>query len=234
MDSPYLPPSADFQKPKVSGLAIASLICGLLGFLTAGLSGIAAVITGHMAISAINKSGGALAGRGMSIAGLITGYLTILILPIAILAGLALPTIMKSKMQAERAESTSNVRQIGLALYAFDEEYGTFPADKLAAEKAGFAGLTGPRVLDQLEAQGLVPDVDRMLAVGKLWKGDWLYVPDLSSNSPSESPVLVSPAIEGKRIVLRVDTSATMVTEADVNALDLSKAVAIPAPPKRK
>jgi hypothetical protein len=234
MDSLYRPPAADFQKPKVAGLAIASLVCGLLGFVTAGLSGIAAVITGHMAISAINKSGGALAGRGMSIAGLITGYLTILILPIAILAGLALPTIMKSKMQAERAESTSNVRQIGLALYAFDEEYGTFPSDKLATEEAVFAELTGTRVLDQLEAEGLLPDVDRMFAVGKMWKGDWLYFQGLTSSNPPESPVLISPVIDGKRIVLRVDASALMETEADVNAMDLSNAVAIPPPPKRK
>ena len=234
MDSPYLPPMPDQQKPKASGLAIASLVCGLLGFVTAGLSGIAAVITGHMAISAINKSGGALAGRGMSIAGLITGYLTILILPIAILAGLAMPVIMKNKMAAERAECLSNVRQIGLVLHAFDEEYGTFPTDKLAAEEAVFAGLTGSRVLDQLEAEGLLPDVDRMLAVGKMWKGDWLYFQGLTSSSPPESPVLISPEIDGKRIVLRVDASVVMETEADVNAMDLSNAVAIPPPPKRK
>lgn len=234
MDSPYLPPMPDQRKPKASGLAIASLICGLLGFVTAGLSGIAAVITGHMAISAINKSGGALAGRGMSIAGLITGYLTILILPIAILAGLAMPVIMKNKMAAERAECLSNVRQIGLVLHAFDEEYGTFPTDKLAAEEAVFAGLTGTRVLDQLEAEGLLPDVDRMLAVGKMWKGDWLYFQGLTSSSPPESPVLISPEIDGKRIVLRVDASVVMETEADVNAMDLSNAVAIPPPPKRK
>jgi len=234
MDSPYLPPMPDQRKPKASGLAIASLVCGLLGFVTAGLSGIAAVITGHMALSAIRKANGALAGRGMSIAGLITGYLTILILPIAILAGLALPVIMKNKMMAERAETLSNVRQIGLALHAFDEEYGTFPADKLAVEEAVFAGLTGTRVLDQLEAEGLLPDVDRMLAVGKMGKGDWLYFQGLTSSNPPESPVLISPVIDGKRIVLRVDASAVMEAEADVNAMDLSNAVAIPPPPKRK
>lgn len=224
----------DFQKPKASGLAIASLICGLLGFVTFGIAGIAAVITGHMALFAIKKANGALAGRGMSIAGLITGYLTVLIIPVAVLAGLALPVILKSKMQAERAECMSNVRQIGLALYGFDEEHGVFPSDEIATEQDEFKGLTGARVLDQLEVSDAAVDVDRLLAVGKQWKGDWLYFTGLSSEAPAEAPVLISPEIDGKRIVLRVDSSVTSVAAADVASMDLTKAIAIPAPPKRK
>lgn len=229
-----MPPIQDHQKPKASGLAIASLICGLLGFVTFGLTGIAAVITGHLALSAIGKANGALAGRGMSITGLITGYLTILILPIAVLAGLAMPVIMKNKMAAERTESLSNGRQIAGALYEFEEEYGTFPSDELAGEEEKFAGLTGARVLDQLEAAGSVTGIDRFLAVGTLWKGDWLYFPGLSTSGQPDAPVLISPEIDGRRIVLSVDSSAVVKSAAEVNAMDLSKAVAIPPPPKRK
>ena len=225
---------SDQQKPKASGLAIASMICGLLGFVTLGLTGIAAVITGHLANSAIKKANGALAGRGMSITGLITGYLSILIFPVALLSGLMLPVIMKNKMAAERTESIGNVRQIGLALFEFESAYGTFPSDELAAEEEKFAGLTGSRVLDQLEAAGLRTDKDRLLAVGSLWEGDWLYFPGLSTSGDPNTPVLISPEIDGKRLVLRVDSSARAESEAAVNAMDLSKAVAIPAPPKRK
>lgn len=225
---------SDQQKPKASGLAIASMICGLLGFVTLGLTGIAAVITGHFALSAIKKANGALAGRGMSITGLVTGYLTILIIPIAALAGLAMPVIMKQKKAAERTECISNLRQIGLALFEFEEEYGTFPSDELAAEEEKFSELKKARVLDQLEAAGLGRDIDRLLAVGSLWEGDWLYFPGLSTSSPPDAPVLISPEIDGKRLVLRVDSSARAESEAAVNAMDLSKAVAIPAPPKRK
>ena len=224
----------DQQKPRASGLAIASLICGLLGFVTLGLTGIAAVITGHLANSAIKKANGALAGRGMSITGLITGYLSILIFPVALLSGLMLPVIMKNKMAAERTECISNLRQIGLALYEFEEEYGTFPSDVIAAEEEAFAGLTGARVLDQLEASGDSVGIDRLLAVGSLWEGEWLYFPGLSTSSPPDAPVLISPEIDGKRLVLRVDSSSRAESEASVNAMDLSKAVAIPAPPKRK
>lgn len=234
MESPYLPPMPDPQKPKASGLAIASLICGLLGFVTLGVTGIAAVITGHMALSAIGKAKGALAGRGMSIAGLVTGYLTILILLIAVLAGLALPVIMKTKMQAERAETTSDIRQVAVALFEFEDKYGTFPSDELAGEEEEFAGLTGARVLDQLEPGNLGLDMDRLLAVGSRWMGDWLYIPGLSTSGSPDAPVLISPEIDGIRIVMRLDGSSVAKSVAEVNAMDLSKAVAIPTPPKRK
>jgi hypothetical protein len=65
-----------------SSLAIASMVCGICcPFLCyfAGLVGIAAVICGHMAIHRISQSPVPLGGRGMAIAGLILGYIGILI-----------------------------------------------------------------------------------------------------------------------------------------------------------
>lgn len=59
-----------------SKLAIASLVCGIVGLCT-GFASIAAVICGHMALSQIKKSGGILQGRGMAIAGLVLGYIEI-------------------------------------------------------------------------------------------------------------------------------------------------------------
>ncbi len=66
-----------------SGLAIVSLICGIVGCIPG--VGIAAVITGHMALGRIKISGQG--GRGMAIAGLILGYLGIVGWIIAILTG---------------------------------------------------------------------------------------------------------------------------------------------------
>ena len=73
----YYPPVAP-----TSGLAIASMICGIVGYLTCyfvGLLGIPAVICGHMALNRINSSPYPVGGRGMAISGLILGYLGILI-----------------------------------------------------------------------------------------------------------------------------------------------------------
>jgi len=64
------------------GLAIASMVCGIVGIFMcyfAGASGIAAVICGHMALKRISESPVPLGGRGMAITGLILGYLGILI-----------------------------------------------------------------------------------------------------------------------------------------------------------
>lgn len=76
----------------LSPLAIASFVSGLLGLPTCSLGSIPAVILGHMALRQIALSRGALGGRGLALAGLITGYatigITILTLMVAILAKL--------------------------------------------------------------------------------------------------------------------------------------------------
>lgn len=58
-----------------SGLAIGSLVCGILEFFTLGLSAIPAVILGHLARGQIRRTGER--GDGMAIAGLILGWLAI-------------------------------------------------------------------------------------------------------------------------------------------------------------
>lgn len=54
-----------------NGLAIASLVCGLIGV------SIPAIVLGHIALSQIKTSGGRQSGRGMAIAGLVLGYLAV-------------------------------------------------------------------------------------------------------------------------------------------------------------
>ncbi len=63
---------------RTSGLAIASMVLGIVWLLWLG--SILAVIFGHVALSQIKRSAGALTGRGMAIAGLILGYLGIVML----------------------------------------------------------------------------------------------------------------------------------------------------------
>lgn len=61
-----------------SGSAIASLIFGILAWMT-GLPGLIAIILGHVALGRIKRNPG-LGGKGMAVAGLILGYLQMLAL----------------------------------------------------------------------------------------------------------------------------------------------------------
>jgi hypothetical protein len=83
---PYAP---YYHSAPTSGLAIASMVCGLVGFMLCyfcALLGIPAVICGHMALKQMNESPLPMTGRGMAITGLILGYLWIALTLLAIFA----------------------------------------------------------------------------------------------------------------------------------------------------
>jgi hypothetical protein len=74
----YTPMSASYASPRTDGLAIGSLIVGILSLVCAGgclgiVLGPAAAIMGFIARQRVTASGGAVAGGGMAIAGLILG-----------------------------------------------------------------------------------------------------------------------------------------------------------------
>ena len=61
---------------KDSGLAIASLVCGIAAWIIVPVvAAIAAVVTGHLAKKEIRESGNTLGGDGMALAGLLMGYI---------------------------------------------------------------------------------------------------------------------------------------------------------------
>lgn len=97
--SPYPSPYAGYPVIPVipnSGLAVASMVCGIVGICTCYFMiflAVPAVICGHMALSQINNSPTPMGGRGMAIAGLVLGYLEILItVGIGLFLGIAIAT----------------------------------------------------------------------------------------------------------------------------------------------
>jgi Domain of unknown function (DUF4190)/GYF domain 2 len=76
--APYM--GYHLQNPPTSGLAISSLVCGIVALVTCLVFvGIPAVICGHMALNQIANSPTLMVGRGMALAGLVCGYLSSLI-----------------------------------------------------------------------------------------------------------------------------------------------------------
>jgi type II secretory pathway pseudopilin PulG len=215
------PQSTTIQfKTQSSGLATASLVCGICGFILGPLTGIPAIITGHMALRQIKKSGGVIQGNGMAIAGLILGYITTLLLTlVAVLAGLTAPMVLRQKAKAEQTQMVSNCRIIGLALYEFETEFGSYPGpdtlDDLKKAYPQATGLDDSDPLTQLLSAEFLSD-EKFLLVPDTADGDWLYFGSGSTSSTEPSEVLlISPAIKGKRAVLRCDNSVNLVDDSE-------------------
>ena len=97
-----------------SGMAIGSLICGLLFFIFP--ISIVAVILGHLSLSEIKKSAGRIQGHGLAVAGLVLGYVGIAAVPfILIIAAIAIPNLLRARMAANEASAVSTVRQLATA-----------------------------------------------------------------------------------------------------------------------
>jgi len=104
--------------PQNSGKAIASLICGVVFFFWP-LSAVAAVILGHLALSDIKRSAGRLAGRGMAIGGLVAGYIGVSIIPFLIIAAIAIPNLLRSRMAANEASAVGSLRTYNTAMVTY-------------------------------------------------------------------------------------------------------------------
>ncbi|HTH45961.1 MAG TPA: DUF4190 domain-containing protein [Candidatus Limnocylindria bacterium] len=108
---------------KTSGLAIASLVCGILCF--TGIGPILGLVFGILAKSRISKSAGRLKGDGLALAGIIVSATTLVL----VLAGMLLPALdharPKAQAKAQPITSASNLKQLGLAARIHATDHGS-------------------------------------------------------------------------------------------------------------
>lgn len=116
--NPPAPPVA----AKTSNLAVWSLVLGCMGLVglvvCAGpLFAIAGVICGHLALRQIKKTKGAMPGRGLAVAGLVTSYLSIgvSIIGMSIILFRAAPHIAKVRSTTPVDTCINNLRKIDIA-----------------------------------------------------------------------------------------------------------------------
>lgn len=112
------------------GLATASLVLGILAIVLCivcigPLFGIPAVICGHVALSRIKRSNGTMKGHGPALGGLITGYISIALIPIiGLLSAIAIPNFVKARKTAQMNACINNLRLIDSAKQEWQLEKG--------------------------------------------------------------------------------------------------------------
>ena len=147
------PPPLNIQPPKTSGLAIWSLVLGILSLTCFTIfAAIPGVICGHSALSKIKRSGGVLSGHGLAVAGLVTGYLGIAwaIFVIPLMVAIAIPNFVKARQTAQANACINNLRQIDAAKNEWALEHEKTATNTPTAQdldpyiKGGFSSLQCP------------------------------------------------------------------------------------------
>lgn len=137
-------PGMPTAQQKTSGMAIASLVCGIVNVFPLS---VIAIVLGHISLSQIKKSAGQITGRGLAIAGLVLGYLGIVAIPfILIIAAIAIPNLLRAKIAANEASAVHSVRMVATAERAYAAQH---PAEGFTCNLADLnsAGLSDSALL---------------------------------------------------------------------------------------
>jgi hypothetical protein len=114
--------------PKTSGLAVTSLVLGILGLFTCGLTALAGLIVGICAMTKVKNSQGTLHGSGIALAGTIVSAVFLIFAPIAILAAMLLPALAAAKQKAQEINCANNEKQLALAVRIYSVDHANhFP-----------------------------------------------------------------------------------------------------------
>ena len=164
-----------------SGKAIVSLVTGIIGIFPVC---VVAIIYGHLALSEIKKSAGRLSGRGMAIAGLVLGYLGIVLIPVyLIILAIAIPNLLRARIAANESSAVAEIRTLVTAEVTYAASHpqegftcslsslasaGMISGDLAAGQKNGYAfeltqcvsegGVSGYHSYFQVAATPLAPN----------------------------------------------------------------------------
>ena len=112
------PISAPASAQPQQGLAVTSLVLGILSLVCLGpLTGIPAIICGHIARKRSRLSPAQYGGSGMAIAGLVLGYasLALFVAVVAVYSAMLFPALTQAKGKAQEIKCANNMKIIGLS-----------------------------------------------------------------------------------------------------------------------
>ena len=112
------PPPMPNVPGKTSGLAITSLVLGILGFFSCGLTALFGLVFGIIALIKVKGSGGTLKGDGIALAGIIVSAI-VPFLMIPIFAAMLLPALAAAKQRAQTINCVINEKALAQAVLMY-------------------------------------------------------------------------------------------------------------------
>ena len=110
---------------KTSGMAVTSLVLGILGIATCGITAVLSapigLILGIVAMIKIGKSEGQLKGNGLALAGVIMSGMTIVLIPIFL--AMMLPALAAAKQKAFEIQCINNEKQLAMAMLVYSSSH---------------------------------------------------------------------------------------------------------------
>jgi len=177
MEAP--PPITQVLPPRAAGLAIASLVLGILSVTCLSiLAGIPALILGALAMQRIGRSAGTLGGKGQALAGVIMGGISFALLPLvaavlAIAASVTVPAMLAKRSKAQEVACLNNVRQCTQACTRYAQEHDTAlpkvwgdAAKYVVNETPGKSLLHCPADPDRFDSYEIVNPGRRLVELG--------------------------------------------------------------------
>ena len=117
-----LPSAAPPLPAKTSGLAVTSLVLGILGLFTCGITALFGLILGIMAMVKAKSPGrGAAGGSGIALAGVIVSAIFLLMIPI--FAAMLLPALAAAKQKAQEINCVNNEKQLAMAVRMYSGDH---------------------------------------------------------------------------------------------------------------
>ncbi len=114
------PGGAQAPAPRTSWLAIASLVLGIMGVPSMGLTAVVGLALGITGLVEITGSRGRLRGHGLAVAGIVLSVLAIFVI--------AYPVFVKVREQGRQQTCLANLKSISLGAMQYAQDYdGKFP-----------------------------------------------------------------------------------------------------------
>lgn len=120
---PEAPPPIEVA-PRTSGLAIASLVLGILGLFLCVTAPIG-LILGIIAITQINRDPERITGRALAIAGVIVSG--IIMFFSIFLAAILFPVFQKARERAQQSQCLNNVKQLSVSMQMYLTDWDAYP-----------------------------------------------------------------------------------------------------------